>query len=1296
MSSSKEIPEILNNLLKRRNGGAVNIRGIQYQTLYACSVILDKLSCKEHDYSIRLEGIEDLDFISNKIICSDNLYIQLKSSDNSMNAGNFWNLGILQNFLKVYLIDHTSKFKLVYNMKISDGQLKNLISHKMDNRSLFFWKEKLTKHTDAVFDVPSFLSSISYEQQSIHELSSVSTKLLFEKWNINKGTEMQFFKSLFFHVLDWSKNRNTVTHFDIVKLFLEIKDGHSKATTNSAVTNNYINEVDFTNKGENSFDYFEGKAAQPYHIAAGLPARRKNWEKTISDSLSDSDVTIIRSSSGQGKSTLAWQIGLNFSYTCSIYQLNVCRNWEEANSIADFLDTRLYIGQEPIVIIDGLNSLTEKWGLVIEKVSHKGIRFLVTARQEDWFRYGGDMSRIKVNIVDINLSIDEAKSIFEQFEKTQKLHEGIIAWQPAYEQVRENGLLIEYTFLLTRGEMIRDRLASQLKTLNEIPGSIAKFEILRLVALANCLNLQVSTKALLKHIADTVGFDKDRGETLAELENEYFLSFDRNYIEGLHPVRSTHLTELLHKVVPESETLLNLYRIVDPGQKADFFANAIVILKTEDKYNFYKAVADELKDRTAPEMVQALDGISHAEPLRYWLDNRQTFDEVFNNGGLDLFVLHTIPSIELNTLQDLKVQFGEHFPKIDFLLEKLQNLPRYSLKDSDINFFAFELFKGIRNRNQKITSFSGLSNLTRWYNRLGFKLDFLVDFDEKLLKVENTTNIEDALEIYQYFKMTNPVQFKAYLEKNKKNILSYLKIKTESVSVDEGDENNLEISFIVKPEEVLKPHEQSITRIETAYALLPYYDRYDTEGLILPFPSDQIVSVVKSDATKRLKPEILIDEEAVRYNRIWSETILANYHTTSAFEWQDQIISIRKLALEWSKKICKFIEAVIEGDQRQQQIIPGALQIVSDAISERIHLKKSYPKFGRNMLRRENKPIDEKAVNEWITALDNANNKLLSFFLPKELTDRNFAFVQLKSVIYKLRKMQVAYQKIEILSVAYFETRSLIADEDKWSSYLIRATSYFCANDPITRYQKKGKDSIDQWYYQNEKSKIKELAAILLDAELYLGHEILVPKKIEEKEAVTYTTFAIIDFDFLQEDALRIICEALYPLADFPSHFFTLLNVQGNKVIGGLRFQKTFFEIIKEGYSGGEMAELQDYLPIPVISTENIEDILPTIEGLDLTPTNSTMKAKADIIVKIWELSKYTAGLNTKNQIESLWYKRKINDTSEFIEEQLKILNLPPGNDFSKWVKDGLVGNLQSHDIIYIEQLSTLISNQSN
>lgn len=43
------------------------------------------------------------------------------------------------------------------------------------------------------------------------------------------------------------------------------------------------------------------------------------------------------------------------------------------------------------------------------------VKYLLTTRQEDWYRFGADLSEIKLMIVDISLTINEARKIFEEF-----------------------------------------------------------------------------------------------------------------------------------------------------------------------------------------------------------------------------------------------------------------------------------------------------------------------------------------------------------------------------------------------------------------------------------------------------------------------------------------------------------------------------------------------------------------------------------------------------------------------------------------------------------------------------------------------------------------------------------------------------------------------------------------------------------------------------------------------------------------------------------------------------------------
>lgn len=77
--------EELENLFKKRIGGSVNFRGIYYQILYASYLILNELRGTS-EKSITMEGIEDIDLNTSQNILNGQLYTQVKSSVNKMDA----------------------------------------------------------------------------------------------------------------------------------------------------------------------------------------------------------------------------------------------------------------------------------------------------------------------------------------------------------------------------------------------------------------------------------------------------------------------------------------------------------------------------------------------------------------------------------------------------------------------------------------------------------------------------------------------------------------------------------------------------------------------------------------------------------------------------------------------------------------------------------------------------------------------------------------------------------------------------------------------------------------------------------------------------------------------------------------------------------------------------------------------------------------------------------------------------------------------------------------------------------
>jgi len=268
----REDPHVINSecsftidhLMKKRVGGSQNIKGMGFQLIYACYLILSKLSDKE---KMQLDGLEDIDFIN---VISDNEYIQLKSSKNILNAGDFWELNVLQNFLEVYKINPQSKFRLVHNTTFSKGKLEEVSKKTVSLETLKFWEKKFINSGIDISNViiKNFLNSIEFECVQELQLINQCLKLLLDKFKVNIGTEKQYFNALFNCVFNWSKNRSTIQIGDIHELIQLVTDSFSKFPQDLALQNNWITMVDFEAKTSGDLsDYYDGKAAKPIHVA---------------------------------------------------------------------------------------------------------------------------------------------------------------------------------------------------------------------------------------------------------------------------------------------------------------------------------------------------------------------------------------------------------------------------------------------------------------------------------------------------------------------------------------------------------------------------------------------------------------------------------------------------------------------------------------------------------------------------------------------------------------------------------------------------------------------------------------------------------------------------------------------------------------------------------------------------------------------------------------------------------------------------------------------------------------------
>ena len=644
----------LSSISDKRIGGAVNIKGLNFQFLYACYKIFDELSYEQKENSIGLEGIEDIDILHN------NEYIQLKSSKNTIDASKFWDMHVLKNYLEVYQQKTDVTFRFVHNTTIAKGYLKGLVEKNIKSDVLQYWTTKLHQlgfKNDV--DIKNFLQKITFEKVNKEELITKCKKLFIEKFGINSGTEEQFLISLWHHVSIWSERKKVVNYLDLLQVLQLVKDSFSKSPKNRAIEQNWITKVAFDSVNKTSDSgYFDGKSAKPMHISMGLPTRREHWETCIQKSLENVDITVIKASSGQGKSTLAWQVAYSFNtFGFHIYQLNYLDDIEKIEQVFDYIEARLKISQLPIIVIDGLNQIVSQWGLFIERLSELPVKVIVTTREEDWYRFGMDASQVQYDIIDIQLLEDEAQVVFTQLKSKNRIHKDIKTWEPVWEQIESKGLLIEYVYLLTHGKMIKERLEQQIKQLNSETDASAKIEILRLVALADILNIKIRTKKLTSYIQSSIGFQSDRGELYKMLEQEYYVQFDKIYIEGLHPVRSQHLVDILQRTISIEESLIALLRLMESNSIYDYFIAVPFLLSENEKEDFFKNSAKIMSDKNFDEMVQAIDGLMHYEPYKYWIENKEIFEEVYTNGLISLFLLDISPFTKLDTFESLEAVF---------------------------------------------------------------------------------------------------------------------------------------------------------------------------------------------------------------------------------------------------------------------------------------------------------------------------------------------------------------------------------------------------------------------------------------------------------------------------------------------------------------------------------------------------------------------------------------------------------------------------------------------------------------
>jgi hypothetical protein len=324
-------------------------------------------------------------------------------------------------------------------------------------------------------------------------------------------------------------------------------------------------------------EFYHGVSARYEHILADLDVVRPRKLREIASGFSGRRVVIVHAASGQGKTTLALRYLHDFFPQEWRFRVRSVGSREHAASVALALTSHADAIGVPLCVYVDVSAQDRDWPDLVKLLSvHQHARVLVSIREEDWRRANVSGAELQFAEVELSFDEDEAREIYEAL-ATKHTPVNVLDFDDAWRKFGEAGPLMEFTYLVTQGDSLRERLSQQVAHLqNEArEGRLAASEIdlLRLTAVASAFEARLRLKPLVEHLNLPAP-----QATLKLFEREYLLrvSADGSLVQGLHPIRSTMLTELMEDptFAPWSENASASLPFIEDGDVESFLLYA--------------------------------------------------------------------------------------------------------------------------------------------------------------------------------------------------------------------------------------------------------------------------------------------------------------------------------------------------------------------------------------------------------------------------------------------------------------------------------------------------------------------------------------------------------------------------------------------------------------------------------------------------------------------------------------------------------------------------------------------------
>jgi hypothetical protein len=519
--------------------GQSALKGFRTQTLY---IIHRAISSPDRGYTFKPEGLEDLDIQDNSGTVIE--VVQIKNLSSSLTFSDLGNhtKGKTSFFKRSELLARTESCPQL--TVVSFGEIgPELSGHTSENTNRL--ESKLIQSGISKIEAQKISRHTTFQKVD-EEAIKLGIKNLINAHEIAIDPEIAI-DYLHAIVQYYSEIGKRFSKTDLLKLLdkvgtfvanraFNLKHLHSTIRVFSDALDETIDIADLQEQ------YKEGAAARFEHILANLDIIRQVKIDEIHARFGKAKTVVIHGASGQGKTSLALRYIKQFN-PWRTYKADISTSPSEAAEQIQALAVLVKPLEIPILVYMDVEPGNENWTKVLTDLNYlKNIRFLVTIRTEDWNRSSGAGVSFKSENIELVFDEHEAREFYELSEK-HKIDALNINFEEAWEKFEEKGPLLEFNYLLRRGQSLRERLGQQIKRIAQVESSQeGLLDFLFVVCFADSNGCQLPTSKVRGHF---IGSFYSKALALFNKEHLVNESADGTYISGLHPIRSGLIVEIL-------------------------------------------------------------------------------------------------------------------------------------------------------------------------------------------------------------------------------------------------------------------------------------------------------------------------------------------------------------------------------------------------------------------------------------------------------------------------------------------------------------------------------------------------------------------------------------------------------------------------------------------------------------------------------------------------------------------------------------------------------------------------------